>query len=301
MRQVYILVIGLLLVGCAPLVAVTPDQAAIQVPTAVLQATEPPVSTATAMPDLPPTAAPTATAATLACWKNGGQISDHSLRSPLDKLPLEFKVYLPPCYQQQPERHYPVLYLIHGQSFRQDQWDRLGADETVDALVAAGEIAPFIIVMPRDRVWTQPQEDIFDELLVQELIPYIDQTYRTLPDRQHRAIGGLSRGAAWAVHIGLEHSELFSAIGGHSLPIFWISISKIPRWLDAIAREDLPRIYVDVGDHDRQEILESSRWFGELLTEKNIPHEWYMFAGYHEEAYWQAHVEQYIRFYAAEW
>jgi enterochelin esterase-like enzyme len=214
---------------------------------------------------------------------------------------MEYSVFLPPCYDAQPERRYPVLYLIHGMNYNNDQWDRLGADEAADALAAAGEVSPFIIVMPRDRSWAQPDEDLFGQVLVDELLPFIDQHYRTLPERGYRAIGGLSRGAGWAVHLGLSRWDLFSALGGHSLPVFWSDTGNIRGWLDTIPPESLPRIYLDIGEKDRPSILKSARWFENLLTERGVPHEWYLFPGYHEEAYWSSHVKDYLRWYARGW
>ena len=245
--------------------------------------------------------APSATPTAPACLLAGGEMREHSLRTDLLPLPLEYRVYTPPCYGENPTQRYPVLYLIHGQSFTDDQWDRIGADEMAGQLIAAGEVAPFLIVMPRDRVWTAPDEDMFGRALVEDIIPWIDANYRTLSERQFRAIGGLSRGASWAVHLGLKYWELFGAIGGHSLPVFPTDIGRAPRWLDAIPSDSYPRIFVDVGTRDADNIVESSTWFENLLTEKGIPHEWYLFTGFHDEAYWSSHLEQYLRFYAAEW
>jgi len=235
------------------------------------------------------------------CLAKGGKIVKGELDTDLLLKPLEYRLYLPPCYFEERDRRYPVLYLIHGQSYNDDQWDRLGADETADDLIAEGEIAPFLIAMPRDRTWEQPTEDMFGEAVVEVLIPFIDQNYRTLPGRTYRAVGGLSRGAGWAVHLGLSHWELFGAIGCHSLPVFHSDTSRIRKWLDAIPPEALPRIYLDIGDRDRPNILRSALWFEDILTQKKIPHEWYLFSGYHEEAYWKAHLEQYLRWYAQNW
>jgi enterochelin esterase-like enzyme len=224
-----------------------------------------------------------------------------SLNSPMLALPMEYRVYLPPCYDEQTDRRYPVLYLIHGQNYNEDQWDRLGADETADDMIAAGEIPPLIIVMPRDRNWDQPTKDMFGRVVVEKLVPWVDTTFRTIPDREHRAVGGLSRGAGWAVHLGLSHPELFGALGGHSLPVFWSDTSKIHGWLTAIAPETMPKIYLDIGDRDRPQITASAVWFENLLTEKSIPHEWHLFTGFHVEAYWEKHLPQYLRWYTANW
>ncbi|NLG71981.1 MAG: esterase family protein [Chloroflexi bacterium] len=270
---------------------VLPTAAPTSIPTAVPTFT--PSPTPTAAPSSSPTPTP------LSCWQEGGEMVVDQLRTSLLPLPLEYRVYLPPCYQEEPERRYPVLYLIHGQSYTDDQWDRLGADEAVDRLVAEGEVSPFIIVMPRDRNWAQPSQDPFGQVVVEELIPFIDENYRTLPQREYRAVGGLSRGAAWSVHLGLSRWELFGSIGAHSLPVFWEDTRYLRTWLDTIPRESLPRIYMDTGEKDY--LIRSTLWFEELLTEKSIPHEWYLFSGYHEEAYWASHIEQYIRWYAQEW
>lgn len=266
------------------------------VPTAVLMTDTP---TPTATPISSPTPSPTPTQP--ACLVEGGTMERGEIPSDLLPLKLSFRVYLPPCYQEMLARRYPVLYLIHGQSYTDEQWDRIGADEMVDALVASGGLPPFIIVMPRDRVWTQPDEDNFGKAVVSDLIPWIDAQYRTLAERQYRAIGGLSRGASWAVHLGLSQWELFSAVGAHSLPVFWSDTYYIRDWLDDIPQEEMPRIFVDVGERDVESIVASSTWFVELLVEKGIPHEWYMFAGGHDEVYWGSHLEQYLRFYAGEW
>lgn len=271
-------------------------------PTAAVPATQTPVPTTSSTPaTLLPKPRATGSPTPLACLAQGGRFEQGSLRDPRLKLPLEYSIYLPPCYDQTPSARYPLLILIHGMNYNHDQWDRLGADEAANRLIASGEAPPFLILLPRDRSWAQPSEDPFGAVLVEKLIPHIDENYRTRAERAGRAIGGLSRGAGWAVHLGLSHWELFSAIGGHSLPIFWEDTGKVRGWLDVISPEHLPRIYLDIGDKDRPAILESARWFENLLTEKGIPHEWYLFPGYHEEAYWSAHVEQYLRWYSLAW
>ena len=257
------------------------------------------VATASPLPSREPTPSPTH--ADSYCKEMKGEMQTGSLTTDLLRQPLEFRVYLPPCYEQQQHLKYPVLYLIHGQSYSDDQWDRLGADETADRLLLEGKITPFIIVMPRDRNWDQPQIDLFGDAVIEVLLPYIDTRYRTLPERQFRAVGGLSRGAGWAVHLGLSHWQYFGAIGGHSLPVFQADAPKISTWIDEIPFKDLPRIYIDIGDKDRPAILSSAIWFEKLLADKNVPHEWHLNNGYHDEAYWSSHLEQYLIWYTQGW
>ena len=113
-----------------------------------------------------------------------------------------------------------MLYLLHGQTFEDDQWVRLGAATVADNLIHRGEAPPFIIVFPDDRYWNLPPARLSGERLIDEIIPYIDKTYRTRAERQYRALGGLSRGGGWAVHHLLTRYDLFGMIGLHSPVIF---------------------------------------------------------------------------------
>jgi enterochelin esterase-like enzyme len=235
------------------------------------------------------------------CMAVGGHIEVLDISSEFLDSGMQFRVYTPPCYEENGDERYPVLYMVHGQTFNDDQWDRLEADETATELIAAGEVVPFIIVMPYDRASTQPAEDKFGEAFIEELVPWIDAEYRTIAEREFRAVGGLSRGASWAIHFGLIHPELFGAVGGHSPPVFQEDASRVRGWLDGIGAELMPRFWMDIGERDQRAILDSAIWFEGLLNERDIPHEWYLFAGDHSEEYWNSHVELYLRWYAAEW
>ncbi len=236
-----------------------------------------------------------------ACMKAGGRIEIKEFTTSLLPNPMVYRIYLPPCYEAELDRFYPVLYLIHGQTYSDTQWDRLGVPETADRLIAGGEANPFIVVMPRDRIWKEPTEDNFGLAVEQSLIPWVDEHYRTIPDREHRAIGGLSRGGAWAIHLGLSHPELFGVMGVHSGFVFHSDIQQVYLWLNNLPMGMAPRIYMDVADEDRPEISESAVFLEKLLTQYDLPHEWYMFVGEHEEAYWQSHVEDYLRWYIKDW
>jgi len=213
--------------------------------------------------------------------------------------PIKFRVYLPPCYEHNIDQHYPVLYLFHGLFYSDDQWIRIGAVEVVNRLIITGEIAPFILVMPYDPNQREPVSTKFDEAFMEDLLPYIDENYRTLPGPEFRAVGGLSRGAGWALHFGLQDPDLFGAIGAHSPIIFWEDSTRIGDWLNAIPRSKLPRIYVDIGDSDPNS--DSALLLETLLKDRNIPHEYHVSPGYHTENYWESQVENYMRWYAAGW
>jgi len=257
--------------------------------------TPPPTSTATAAPTLTPTPIPTATP--LSCLSQPGRVDNGSIDT--TNPPQLFLIYLPPCYDTLTDQHYPVLYLLHGQTYIDDQWVRLGAVTAADNLILSGKAGPFIIVFPDDRYWNLDAGPGFGDRVINVLIPYIDGHYRSLTDRSHRALGGLSRGGGWTVRLGLEHYDLFGALGMHSPAIFTDDAQYIERWIRAIPSDSLPRIWIDAGDQDKE--LGSIRQFESLLSSDQVPHEWHMYNGDHTENYWHAHVTEYIQWYTDGW
>ncbi|MBN2387649.1 MAG: hypothetical protein JXB85_11570 [Anaerolineales bacterium] len=251
------------------------------------------VSTATPTPTAPP-ATPTSAACTRSGTVEAGMFDSDYLA-----WPLRFLVYLPPCYSEQTERRYPILYLLHGLASDETQWPRLGATDTADELIRSGQALPFLIVMPYDPTWSQPPDSDFDEALVEELIPYVDAAYRTRTGRLDRAIGGLSRGAGWAVHIGLNRPDLFGSIGAHSPVVFWRDGIHVSEWLGDILPEMMPAIYLDAGDQDSS--LPVARELEILLDDADVSHEWHLNTGFHDEDYWSEHVEEYLRWYVSNW
>ncbi len=253
-------------------------------------------------PTLPPASAtpliPTPSP-TESCLTQPGQFAKGAIDTALLDKPMTYTVYLPPCYTEETERHYPVLYLLHGQNAAEDQWIRLGATSITDQIIAAGEIPPFIIVFPYDYSFQQPKDYRFEDVFLNLLIPQVDATYRTLTQPAQRAIGGLSRGGAWALRMGIHHPDVFGVIGAHSPAIFYSDTNSLPLIVRDIPPAQLPRIFIDIGDSDSEfEVVER---FKDFLNSHNIPHEWHEYIGFHDEKYWAAHVEGYLRWYAAGW
>lgn len=259
-------------------------------PTATATATV----TATPTPSVTPSPAPpTPTPQPTACADTQGTLQAISVPSRRLGYALEGRVYLPPCYAASDER-YPVVYLLHGLGFTDDQWERLGAPAAADALIAAGEIAPLIIVMPRDR-----RDARLDPALVEDLIPYIDTQFRTRAERAARAIGGLSRGGGWAVHFGLRYPALFGRIGLHSPAVFYEDEVAILEWTRQLRDRPQPAIYIDSGEDDAT--LRSPVWLDQVFTWFKLDHVFVLQPGGHSEKYWSQHVHDYLRFYAADW
>lgn len=251
-------------------------------------------------PDMATGLPPESAAQPSQCRETAGRIEEYEETFTAGGEPFTFRVYLPPCFGSADGAPYPVLYMIHGQTYADDQWQRLGIGEAADALIASGGAPPFLIVMPREvDTFADIYRSSFSSDVIDGLVPWIDEHYPTCASRDCRAIGGLSRGGAWALHLGFQNWELFSAIGAHSTPPFNTTPREFPAWVQQIPAGSLPRVYMDIGRGDPYLSLASA--FEAQLVEQRVPHEWYLFNGTHDEAYWSAHVKDYLAWYAYNW
>jgi enterochelin esterase-like enzyme len=146
-------------------------------------------------------------------------------------------VYTPPGYDEHLTTRYPVLILQHGSGEDETGWTRQGrAQFIVDNLIATGKARPMIVVMDRGYAlrpgapvpvggpnsWLQNLRlafTSFEDVVIHDLIPMIDASYRTIPDREHRAMAGLSMGGMQTLFIALQHLDSFAYIGSFSGPI----------------------------------------------------------------------------------
>ena len=294
-----ILPLFLHLVGCtaAPLPDTVPPTQTAQLPTITVPPLPSPTawSTRTPLPTLEPTPTPPL------CWKTGGLLVEDVVMSDVLVQPVQLLVYLPPCYNQLPDLSYPALYLIHGQGFANDQWVQMGLIDLLDRWVAIGESPPIIIVMPGVSDWSEPDSFPFGQALVEEIIPSIEHDFRAASGREARKVGGISRGASWALHLGLKNWQIFSAFGAHSLPVFYTDAPSIPAWLDAIPVEQRPQIYLDYAESDQSAIRRSTDRLIEMLDARGYSYHFYTAPGMHDQDYWGANLEEYLRFYLAGW
>jgi enterochelin esterase family protein len=147
-------------------------------------------------------------------------------------------IYTPPGYDRDTHTRYPGLLLQHGAGEDETGWTRQGCAQFIlDNLIASAKAKPMILVMdcgyaaPPGKplpVFTlqTPAADVlaafrtFEDVIVRDVIPLIDASYRTLPDRQHRAMAGLSVGGMETLFITLHHPEKFAYIGSFSGPFF---------------------------------------------------------------------------------
>lgn len=148
-------------------------------------------------------------------------------------------VYTPAEYETKPKKRYPVLYLQHGMGEDETGWSTQGLMYNImDNQIAEGKCVPMIVVMESGDVEVgfrpRPGKDVneernlygasFAKLMINDLIPMIDKTFRTYTDREHRAMAGLSWGGKQTFDITLTNLDKFSYIGGFSGAIFGLNV-----------------------------------------------------------------------------
>ncbi len=272
----------------------TPTPLATDTPTAT--PTEPPTATPTepATPTPTPTLIiqPTPTVAELTCNDTQGEFQEFDVIAGVNEIEMATVVYLPPCYSNEGER-YPVLYLLHGLGHDEQTWRELGIGDVADELITAGDIRPFIIAMPRER----GGDSQFDNLFLENIIPFVEDNFYTSQDRAFRALGGMSRGAGWTVQMGLQNPELFGILGLHSMAIFYSDEESVEIWLERIPPELQQHYYIDIGERDSLQV--SARYMDRILRQRDIDHVYVVVeGGTHTLDYWGGNLEDYLRWYA---
>lgn len=138
-----------------------------------------------------------------------GQITTEEFSSPTLERTWKYNVYLPAGYESS-SLEYPVVYLLHGSNGNESSWDE--GIRALDELIQAGEIPPAIAIAPASGYsWWVDTLESFETATIQDLIPHVDATYRTIEDREGRAIAGFSMGGYGALRYALAYPEVFGA------------------------------------------------------------------------------------------
>jgi predicted alpha/beta superfamily hydrolase len=189
----------------------------------------------------------------------------------------DISVWLPPGYDDAKDVRYPVLYMHDGQNlfdpeaaFKKGEHWRVG--ETVSELIQKGRLDPLIVVGiantgPRriheytptyDRRRGGGEADAYGRLLVEELKPFVDRTYRTLPDPPHTGIAGSSLGGLVTLYLGLRRPDVFSRVGAMSPSVWWDRRVILRHVREARPKPPL-RIWIDMGTREGRQHLENVR------------------------------------------
>ncbi len=254
-----------------------------------------------------PIPGPTLTPTVPSCDETEGRLVDSAFRSEITDELIDYRLYFPPCYYLSFWR-YPYVILLHGSSFDYTQWtDEIGIHTIMDDADAVGTIAPMVLIMVEGG---QPQElnvfedgESFEDIILYELIPELENTYCLWTAPEGRAIGGISRGGFWAFSITLRHPDLFAAVGGHS-PFFVddnAPPSHNPLNLATIIRPGMGlRVYLDHARSDSG--ATNTGRLANLLRENNVDVTYEVSAtGGHDNDYWASKARDYLEFYSESW
>ena len=247
---------------------------------------------------------------------------------------VTYSIYLPPDYDLS-ARYYPVVYLLHGFSDDNTAWVQFGeVNLSADRAIADREIPPMIIVMPDAKVtWyvnDYQGKDRYEDMFVDEFMPYIESHYRIRAKKEFRAVCGLSMGGYGTLVYALHHPDLFAVCAPFSAGVFTdqelmdLSAEQYDHWFQNIynaeeksgkqrltdywkqnnpldlvmtmSDKDLKsiRYRIDCGDDD---FLTAGNCELHLrLKERGIPHEFRVRDGYHNWLYWRTGITDALKF-----
>lgn len=255
------------------------------------------------------------------CWLCGfaqfsemGKVEYKKMPSKLLNVEREYAIYLPPGYDKKTDKKYPVLYLLHGGGGSHTDWAKVGHLQGItNQLIASEDACEMLVVCPeagKDFMnYFNSSEWRYQDYFFEELIPYIDSSYRTLDDKQNRAIAGLSMGGGATVVYAAAHPDLFAAaysMSGYFYRhdnLFWINFNdpvqkKIHQLVEdnncvklvqeASAKQieawKTVRWFIDCGDDDFT--YDANIAFIEAMRQKQIKYQLRVRDGGHTWEYW---------------
>ncbi|SFS39121.1 alpha/beta hydrolase [Lutibacter maritimus] len=258
-----------------------------------------------------------------------GKVFDNlTMKSTILKSERKFAVYLPPDYETS-QRNYPVLYLLHGMGDDQTGWVQFGEVlSIVDNEIKKGTATPMIIIMPdanTNKIGyfnTIESDWNYENFFFEELMPYVEKTYRIKSEKRFRAIAGLSMGGGGSFMYAMHHPELFSSacplsayIGPLSVEDFKIQLqrmnskitdeTKIQSYFEnhnaisLIEKTDVAKLksvrwFIDCGDDDF--LYEGNSLVHIAMRKKEIPHEYRVRNGGHSWTYWRESLPEVLKF-----
>jgi enterochelin esterase-like enzyme len=230
-------------------------------------------------------------------------------------------IYTPPGYDQQPDRRYPVLYLLHGSNDTAAGWTTAGnINFILDNLLAGNQAVPMIIVMPfghalpfgargdggGPRGGTAPaagqpapmprnNTTVFEEYLFKDVIPMVEAKYRIAPGRENRGLAGMSMGAEQSLYLFFRHLDQFSALGALSPSGFRALETDYPALLDDPkgTNAKIAVLWLGCGRQDAAHFSGSQR-ISEVLTAHQIHHVWRPTEGVHNYALWRDYMVEFV-------
>ncbi|CAN5765635.1 alpha/beta hydrolase-fold protein [soil metagenome] len=257
-----------------------------------------------------------------------GKVFDNlTMKSKILNMDRKFAIYLPPDYETS-QRTYPVLYLLHGGGDDQTGWVQFGEVLNItDKAINEGRATPMIIVMPDANTGTRGYSNnatgtwMYEDFFFQELMPYVEKTYRIKTDKRYRAISGLSMGGDGSFTYALHHPELFSSacpLSAGTGPLTLEDAKKrLTSGIEKVSEQQITdfynrqsvvtlvnnmpdtlkksvRWYIDCGDDDF--LYEGNSLVHIAMRKREIPHEFRIRDGGHNWTYWRQALPTVLEF-----
>lgn len=246
---------------------------------------------------------------------------------------VHYSIYLPPDYYNS-EKKYPVLYLLHGYKGNHKSWINLGRiNKIMDSGFATGEIEPMIIIIPDGKYYwyinDYQSKARYEDFMFEEFLPFIDSTYKTIPNKESRAVAGLSMGGYGSLVWAMKHPDKFSYCVALSASIFSEDgLIRMPDQLykymsmlygapgatgnDRITRHFIENNPIIMAQNNSIDSLNAVQWFIDcgnqdqlsavnkqlhtVLSKRNITHTYHARDGKHEWKFWREGIYQGVRF-----
>jgi enterochelin esterase family protein len=234
-----------------------------------------------------------------------GAVTIHWYDSKASGSRRRLHVYTPPGYGKEPDRKYPVLYLLHGSGDNDSHWMHIGrANVIADNLIAAGKAVPMLIVMPDGHVRERPPGPVdektrlelrqsFEKDLLESVVPLVESTCRVRTDAAGRAIAGLSMGSAQSLVVGLGHPDKFAWLGAFSG-----AISKEDPVVVALkadpdrANKNFKLVWLAIGKDDTG--LKGKQALSAALKDMGVKHEYHETDGAHRWSVWRSYLAEFL-------
>jgi S-formylglutathione hydrolase FrmB len=243
---------------------------------------------------------------------------------------VPYCIALPASFDADKAKRFPILYELHGLGDNEQFLVHSGLWNLVEDLWEGGKMKEFVIATPAGGasfyIDAKDGKVRYEDFMLREFLPFVERKYRVSPGRANRAISGVSMGGYGALHLAFRHPQLFSAVSAHSaaliekLPAF-VSAPQSPRarvlggvfgippdaaFWDANSPLVLARsanlsgmkIYFDCGDRDDFGFEAGAAALDKILTARKIPHEFHIYPGRHDPAYFAAHIPASLSFHS---
>ena len=254
-----------------------------------------------------------------------GRAECSSLASKILARAVPYCVLLPPSYDTDKTRRYPILYFLHGLGDNDQMFVHSGGINLIEDLWENHSISEFLIVTPQGGtsfyINSRDNKRRYEDFLLDEFLPGIERRYRTEAGRAHRGIAGISMGGYGALHLAFRHPQLFTVVAAHSAALLnklpGVQAQESPQ-IAGLARvlanafgslfdaaywnENDPmriartanltglRIYFDCGSEDDYGFDSGAEALDKELTARHIPHEFHLYPGGHDWEYFAQHL-----------